>query len=116
MPPSSTRQLGSITRIYKNAANKVLAIDDISINVSKDQSVQRRFISYIDSVDVQRTLIHLSANGDRTIALIQMIGNYSSITEDSGNFFVVKWESETTDSNDLEISLEKYVSAIGDTL
>jgi hypothetical protein len=45
-----------------------------------------------------------------------MIGNYSSIQENSGNFFIVRWNAASVDENYIEFSLENYVSKLGDTV
>lgn len=116
MPPSSTRQLSTITRIYRNSATEILAVDCLSIHVNKEQASFGRFIKYITSVDKKRTLMHLTIGGDRVVSEIQMIGDYSSIEENSGNFFVATWLPATASENTLQISLERYVSVLGDTL
>lgn len=116
MPPSSTRQLGTACRIYKNSAGKVIALDHIAVNVEKEQISRGRYDVHMTSVDVKRTLLHLTVGGSRVISTIQMIGDYSSIQENAGNFFVVVWDAASADENAVELSLEPYVSAIGDTV
>jgi hypothetical protein len=113
---SNTRHLSSITRIYRNVSNEILGLDEISVVLNKEQISIERFIKGIDSITVQRTLIHLSVAGDRVIAAIQMIGDYSSIQENDGNFLVAIWDKKSDQENDLEVSLEPYVSVLGDEI
>lgn len=116
MPPSSTRQLGHACRIYKNSAGKVIAIDEINVNVNKEQINLAKFIVSLDKVDIDRTILHLTVGGSRIVSSIQMLGDYSSIQENSGNFFIVRWDAASADENYVEFSLESYVAKVGDTI
>lgn len=113
--PQQTRQLGHICRIYKNSSDKVIAIDDISINVTMLRVEADKFHVAVQDVDVGRTLVHLG-EGNRIVDKILMFGNYSSIQEDSGNYFDAFWNAPSSNQNDVNISLRPYVSALGDTI
>lgn len=120
MPPTSTRHLDSICRIYKNASGKVIAIDSLFLTVDKltipTSKTTQKFHMSIDDVDRHRTLLHLETGGSRVVATIQQIGGYSSVEENSGNFLVIQYDKPSVDQNDILISLEPYVSKIGDTV
>jgi hypothetical protein len=112
----STRQLGSICRIYKNNAGKVIAIDDVSVTVNKDQIRFDKILVHVDTIRTNRTLLHLTTGASRVVATIQTIGNYSSIEENSGDFLIPKWNAASANENDVEISLASYVAKIGDSV
>ena len=87
--PNTTRQIGTACRIYKNSANKVIAVDAISIvGESRRINLERWHISGYP--EHHRTLFHLG-EGDRVVAKILMFGDYSSITEDSGDYLSATW-------------------------
>ena len=123
----ATRLLDSVCRIYKNSTSKVIAIDSIAITVdsttiaakSQDDTneiIQRQFIS-VDTIKKHRTLLHLETSGSRVVSTIQMIGHYTSLEENSGDFLIAKWESQNTDENDVELSFETAgVAKVGDTV
>lgn len=119
MAPQQTRQIGEITRVYKNANNKAIAIDciDVTANVLRlgSTTTDVRFHISIDKINTKRSLIHLGVD-DRVVSEIHMIGDYDSITTDSGNYFLVTWNKASDNENDVSFSLEPYVAKIGDTL
>jgi hypothetical protein len=111
-----TRQLGTCTRIYKNSNGKVIALDCIAVNYDKSQISINKFHNSVNTINVKRTLLHLTAGGSRVVDLIQMIGDYSSLEDNSGNYFVATWNASSPNENDIEVSFEQYVSKIGDTI
>lgn len=110
-----TRQIGHICRIYKNSNDKVIAVDDIEIVGNCMRISDVKFHISVDKIAVNRTLLHLGV-GNRVVDTINMIGNYSSVTDDIGNYLVCTWEAASQNENTVEISLEPYVSVIGDTV
>lgn len=115
----TTREIGNICRIYKNSNDKIIAIDDISVTANilrlGSTSTNIKFHRSVDKITPCRTLLHLGV-GDRVVSLIQQIGDYSSVTDDSGNYYVTTWNKSSNNENDIEISLEPYVASIGDTI
>lgn len=115
----TTRQLGSICRIYKNSNGTVIAIDDVSVtaNVLRLGSTNTtvRFHISVDKITPFRTLFHLGS-GDRIVAQVQQIGEYDSVTVDSGDYLNVKWDRTSDNENDVEFNLGPYVAVIGDTV
>jgi hypothetical protein len=111
----NTRQIGSVTRIYKNGNGKVIAIDDVSVHVDQLRLTDVKFHNAVSSINVCRTITNLET-GNRVVATIMSIGNYSSIQETSGNYLVVTWSAANENENDVEVLLSEYVSQIGDTL
>lgn len=112
----ASRHLGSACRIYKNSAGKTIAIDEIALSIEKHQISFNKFHRHIDLISVKRTLLHLTVGGDRVVSLIQMIGDYDSIQEDSGNYLTAMWFAASPDENDLEVSFSEHVAQIGDTV
>lgn len=112
MPPTTTRQIGQACRIYKNADAKVIAIDEIAIN-GCTRRISADTFHHSATMDYNRTLFHLGV-GDRTVALIQMVGTYNSLTEDSGNYLTATWDSPDN-TNDVEISFNT-LAKLGDTV
>lgn len=110
--PTTTRQIGQACRIYKNADAKVIAIDEISINADTRRISMDTF-HYSASMSHKRTLFHLGI-GDRTVALIQMVGNYSGLSEDSGNYLTATWDSPNG-TNDVEITFNT-LAKLGETI
>jgi hypothetical protein len=117
MSRSQSRQLGSACRIYKNSAGKVIAVDYVAVNVDKTQiQGNNKFHVSVNSIDVDRKLLHLTVGGSRVVSTIMMIGDYSSIQENSGNFFIAQWNAGSADENDVQLSFESKVAKIGDTV
>jgi hypothetical protein len=117
--PFKTRQLGHACRIYKNSSDKVIAIDDISVSFNiqtlPKSNTEIKYHRSAEKPDVDRTLFYLG-EGNRVVSKIQMIGNFSSIEENSGNYHVVTWDAASSDENDVIISIEPHVSQVGDTV
>lgn len=97
-----TRQIGSATRIYKNSDDKVLAVDDIAI-VSDIHKVGPDKFHRSANKKYTRTLFNLAV-GNRTITLVQMIGDYTSIEEDAGDYLTAVWAGDSVSTNDIDIS------------
>jgi hypothetical protein len=122
-PQFSTRRsagTGSVTRIYKNAADETIGMDEIAIQFYQFPKVDltptghtNSFVTTADISKVYRTLIHEGASPDRTVATIKMIGDYASITTDSGNYYAGTWNFT---SNNCEVSWEGNVISVGDTI
>lgn len=112
----NTRQLGVIQRIYKNSAGDILAIDNISVNINKEQVNKLKFVIYVDSIQKKRTLYHLKSTGSRVVSTVQSIGNYSSVQSNSGNYYIATWNAESADENRIEVNLQPHVASLGNTL
>jgi hypothetical protein len=111
--PYGTQQLGSVTRIYKNTNDLVIAIDDVSI-VGDTRKVGDGKFHRSGKRTYRRFLFNLET-GNRTITAIQMIGDYSSITEDAGNFNSATWTDSTGDANDIVVSFAD-LKQLGDSV
>jgi len=111
----TTRQIGEVTRIYKNSDNCVLAIDDITITADVMRISETKFHISVHSVTPCRTLTYLGT-GNRVISKIQVVGVFSSVSEDAGNYLVYTWLAKSENENDVVISLSPYVSVLGDTI
>lgn len=110
--PTTTRQIGVVCRIYKNSSGKVLALDEINvIGTQKRLGINRFFNSA--SYHTKRLLVHLGV-GDRVISRIIMLGDYTSLTEDSGNYNSATWVG-TEETNDSIIYFND-LPQLGDTL
>lgn len=116
MSRQNTRQLGSACRIYKNAAGKVIAVDHLAIQADKMQLRDGKFHVSVNTIDSDRKLLHLVAGGSRVVASIMMIGDYSSLEENAGNFLIAQWNKASADENDVQVSFEQKVAVIGDTI
>lgn len=116
--PSSTRRLGKACRFYKNAAGKLIGTDCISITIDCRQITATKYYFYVDKVNVERKIFHLEGpGGSRIVSSILTMGDYTSITEDSGNFLEVTWAATEPEYNDIVFSLEPHgVAKIGDTI
>jgi len=110
--PTNTRQIGQACRIYKNADAKVIAMDAIAVNVDTRRITMDTF-HHSASMKYHRTLFHLGV-GDRTVALIQMIGDYTDLSEDSGNYLTATWDS-ADNTNDIKITFNT-LAKLGDTV
>ena len=116
MGGQKTRRLGSLCRIYKNSASKIIALESVEITADWVDLPNHQFFRSINSVNVARQLVHLTVGGSRVIASVQIMGDYSSIEENGGNFLVATWNKKSDDENDVVVSLEDYVGVIGDTV
>lgn len=114
MSRQDTRRLGKICRIYKNSDDKVIALDEIEIVVCESRIKQDLFHLAVDKINKGRMLLHLG-EGDRVVAKIQQLGNYTSIEENSGNYLIPTWVTGPN-TNDVTTSIEAHVSVIGDTV
>ena len=76
MSSQQTRQTGWVLRIYKNADNKVLAIDDIAVVTDTRRITSTRF-HHSSRWTSKRMLIYLGI-GDRIIDKIQVLGSKSA--------------------------------------
>jgi hypothetical protein len=115
VPSQKTRRLGHCCRIYKNAAGKVIAIDGIEVTAN-ELRVGEIFRFSVDKVNIHRTNLHLVAGGSRTVTTIQMVGSYTSLEENGGDFLVLRWDVGETDPEEVVLSLEGKVAVIGDTI
>lgn len=94
MPTSQSRRMGSATRIYRNSDNCVIAIDDISVTYDSHWLPNRTVHNSVN-LSHSRQLLYLGT-GDRIVASIQMIGDFESITEDSGNYLTAVWATDSS--------------------
>lgn len=115
MPSQKTRRLGHACRIYKNAADKVIAIDSIEVTAN-ELRVKDIFRVTVDKINVARKLLHLVVGGSRVVAKIQMIGCYSSLEENGGDYLILRWDIGETDPEEVVVSLEGKVAKLGDTV
>ena len=100
---TQTRQIGWAMRIYRNADDKIIATDCITITADTRRINAERFHSSA-YMNYDRELYHLG-DGGRTIAKIQMIGNYNNIEDSSGNYLNVTWDAVSEHENDITIDL-----------
>jgi hypothetical protein len=105
----SSRKAGTIYRIYKNADKKILAFDDISIQEEIQKVNETRFFSRTQKI-IKRTYVHETLR-DRVIAVITVMGDYSSISED---FSEATWANSDT-TNNIVITFEE-LPVVGDTI
>jgi hypothetical protein len=110
--PTTTRKYGCVSRIYKNSNNKVLAIVCIDILVDTLKISPTKFHNSAYKI-TDTTKYHLEL-GNRTVAIIQMCGNYSSLSEDSGNYLTATWQGKEN-INDFTISFED-LPQLGDVI
>jgi len=118
---SQSKQLGStsVVRIYKNAAGATIGMDELNIIFTSFQKIPNTpgddsVIFYSGQVKTnRRTTIIEGSGGDRDVATIKVIGDFNSITENSGDYLYMTW---TTDANDIELGVPSTVALIGDTI
>lgn len=111
---------GSVVRIYKNTAGETIGLDEIGILF---QSAQKKILNPVphdnelivigEVTNFKRTLIHAAATASRVIAEIKQVGDYASVTTDTGDYLAGTWEFG---ANDCELVLTNYVAQIGDTI
>jgi hypothetical protein len=126
--PTSTRSIGSATRIYRNSSNKVIALDDIAIIADTVQLGNKANVFnnvYPGDMNIssrwhrsavtqfKRMLMHLGV-GDRVIAKIQMIGDYKSVELVTGNYVSAFWQG-CDDEDDIPVNFDG-LPKVGDTL
>jgi hypothetical protein len=109
--PQQTRQIGSALRIYKNADDRVIGMDDISV-VASTRNLGTTF-HRSSSFRSQRCYFHVGTV-DRDVALVQMFGDYDDITYDGGDYLTATWNG-TDDSND-SVMLFSGLAKLGDTI
>ena len=113
MSTTKTRNTGSALRIYKNSSNKVIAIDEIHVTTDiRHISVDRFHHSSVWKH--KRELFHLGV-GDRVVYKVLMLGDYSSITEDSGDYLNATWGAVSANENDVTMNFD-VLAKVGDTL
>lgn len=117
MSSSRTRKLGQLCRIYKNASNEILAIDTIEpvVDVST-LTTTNTYHRSVSSISVSRSTLYLTLGASRIISVVQVIGDFSSIEENSGDYLIVTWAASSSNENDVVFSLEPKVAKIGDTV
>lgn len=113
MSSQQTRQTGWVLRIYKNADNKVLAIDDIAVVTDTRRITSTRF-HHSSRWTSKRMLIYLGI-GDRIIDKIQVLGDFDSVTEDGGDYLTATWNAASENENAV-VMLFDTLPKIGDTL
>jgi hypothetical protein len=117
----TTNDLGysCVVRIYKNAAGETLGMDEINIKffsrqVTRELNTQDQEIHYgFQIMSINRTLIVSGLITDRDIAEIKVIGDFASITADSGDYKTMTWNYF---DNDVVVGVPDDVSYIGDTI
>ena len=70
----------------------------------------------VNAIHVSRILLHLTTGGSRIVSLVQAIGDYSSIEENGGNYFIAQWNKQSSNENNVVVSFEGKVAKVGDTL
>ena len=97
----------SLTRIYLNAAGEQLQVDTIIMTPQVHGIVLNRSSN---GVTYRRDLeeLYLTSEADRTVAKIELIGNFTTFESSSGDFLNCSWASPGTgnilaicDMNDL---------------
>jgi hypothetical protein len=113
----TTRRLGTACRIYKNAADEVIGIDSVEVVVDEVRINKELFHLSVNTINVKRTLLHLTAGASRVISKVQMMGSYDELEENAGNFFVLRWlPPPNLNQTTVEISLEGRVAILGETI
>lgn len=106
--PQQTRQVGYACRIYKNADDKVIAIDKIAI--VENTRHNKQFKKYRTAFKThKRVLFHFG--GNRVISTVLSVGDYTSLTTDQND---AVWAG-TEDSNDIKITFND-LPQIGDSV
>lgn len=105
--PSTTRHFGSVTRIYKNQEDIVLAIDDISVDVEilRIQTEDTKKWHHSATFTHNRTLLYLGT-ADRVVDLILVVGDFDSISLDAGNFNTPVWDGSSVEINDVTVNFQ----------
>lgn len=111
--PMQTRQIGWALRIYRNSDDKVIRIDDISI-VADSRRINPDLFHYSAYKKHHHMLLHLGI-GNRTVAIIQMLGDYDEIEDVSGDYLTAKWHAASQNENDVEIAFND-LPKLGDTV
>jgi hypothetical protein len=93
----------------------VIAIDDIEVTACQFREGEI-FRAQVDKINIKRTNIHEGVGASRVVSTIQMLGSYTSIEENAGDFLILTWEIGSTDPEDVVISLEGRVSLLGETV
>lgn len=115
MAHQSTRRLGHVCRIYKNASGKVIALEEVEVTVDKHKIKIDKYHRAVDKINVGRNTIYLDS-GSRVVATVQILGNFSSVEENGGDYLVYTWNKASDNENDIQVSLEGKVAQIGDTV
>ena len=114
MAHANSRQIGSAMRIYKNSAGTVIAIDNIAV-VAETRKVSASKFHFSAHPTRKRTCLYLGV-GTRVVASILVIGDFTTLTDDSGDHLTATWPAQNTGYNDVEISFLVVGARIGDTL
>jgi len=109
----TTRQIGAATRIYRNSSSEVLAVDDIAILSDTFKIGDGKF--HRSANKRYKRIIFNLAVADRVVAFVQMVGDYTSIETDAGDYLTAEWADPTGDANDISISFGD-LKKLGDTL
>ena len=118
--------LDTITRIYKNASNQVIGIHSISVHQKKEALPHPVINTYPSlrerrkrGVELRSSFYRLNLNmgGNRTIAQVQMIGQYDDFTMNGSDtdILTTTYNGNSDEENYLIISFTEFPT-IGDVL
>ena len=113
MPGVQTRQTGWACRVYKNADDKVIAIDDIAV-ISDTRRISQTRFHHSSRWTSKRTLFHLTT-GSRVVSRILFFGDFTSNTVDSGDYLNATWDGASENENDATMNFDS-LAKVGDTL
>lgn len=109
-----TRQIGTVCRIYKNSNDTVIAIDDIAVVADTTRLHQLEKFHLSARPTHARTLFYLET-ANRTIATIQVFGNFDTVDVDGGDYTSATWSGIEGSSGDVVIDF-KHLPKVGDTI
>ena len=91
-----------VTRQYKNVAEDLVRVDTI-IMTRKQNAIAANISTHTFQRTVRVSLVHGTGLSDRTVAAVDIVGDYTEIETYSGNFTWAKWASPsaTLDMSDL---------------
>lgn len=112
--PINTRNFGEICRVYKNAVENVIAVDNISFTMKKTRVTDTRWHLALEPPHVKRENFYYKQR-DRVVASIEMFTE-AVADYDSGNYLHLVWNIGTAYQNNVEYILTPYVAVIGDTI
>jgi len=104
----------SLTRIYLNAAGEQLQVDTIIMTPQVHGIVLNRSSKGI-TYRRDLTELYLTSEADRVVAKIELIGNFTSFENSSGDFLNCSWVSPGT-GDTLAICDMNDLPQVGDTV
>lgn len=124
---SSATGLGSVTRIYKNAAGDTIGIDEILVEFFAVQKVNQsttlhdnEFVHFVKIDKIKRTVMFPSVAASRVVASMKVIvegGKSYTVSVDAGDYLTVTWTLPSSTGTTVTAGLDlPDVAKIGDTI